>query len=96
MLKNVAKSENINIDEESLKLIYQKSEGSARDAFSIFEQVICLNNNNITILDTENALGIVSKIVHEKFLNLIIQEEKENIIKLIDELWIMVCKLINF
>lgn len=88
MLKNVAKSENINIDEESLKLIYQKSEGSARDAFSIFEQVISSsNNNNITILDTENALGIVSKIVHEKFLNLIIQEEKENIIKLIDELW---------
>lgn len=40
MLKSVAEKENIKIDEESLNLIYQKSEGSARDSFSIFEQVI--------------------------------------------------------
>jgi len=40
LLQNVAQKENIKIDDASLDLIYRKSEGSARDSFSIFEQVV--------------------------------------------------------
>lgn len=39
MLENVAKLEKISIDENSLKLIYQKSEGSARDAFQYLSKL---------------------------------------------------------
>jgi len=40
LLRGVAEKENIDIDDGSLELVYRKSEGSARDSFSIFEQVI--------------------------------------------------------
>lgn len=50
MLSSVCKKENINIDEQSLQLIYEKSSGSARDSFSILEQLISsLYNEKIDI-----------------------------------------------
>lgn len=89
MLKNVAQKENIVIDEESLELVFQKSEGSARDAFSIFEQLISnyYGENKINLKMTEKALGFVSKLVYEKFLNLLENENKKEIIDFIDNLW---------
>lgn len=47
LLKKIAEKENISIDDESLELIYRKSEGSARDSFSIFEQVISKDRKSV-------------------------------------------------
>lgn len=89
MLKSVAEKENIKIDEESLNLIYQKSEGSARDSFSIFEQVTSnyYHLDEITLELTEKALGLVSSMIHKEFLENIKEAKKEKIIEQIDELW---------
>lgn len=89
MLTNVAEKENIKIDKDSLDLIYQKSEGSARDSFSIFEQVISnyYHLDEITLELTEKALGLVSSIIHKEFLENITEEKKEKIIEQIDDLW---------
>ncbi|CAM3078726.1 DNA polymerase III subunit gamma/tau [Streptobacillus felis] len=90
MLRKVSETEKINIDDESLKLIYSKSEGSARDSFSIYEQVISnyYNEDKITIELTEKALGVVSQVVHKKFLSLILNKEKNDLISFIDNLWV--------
>lgn len=88
LLKNVAIKENVNIDDESLDLIYRKSEGSARDSFSIFEQVISnFNGEEINIEKTRKALGIVSNVILEQFLQLVKEENKEKLIKFMDKLW---------
>ena len=88
LLKNVAEKENIVIDDESLDLIYRKSEGSARDSFSIFEQVVSnFNNENIDISKTQSALGVVPDIILEEFLNLIKNGDKEKLIEFIDKIW---------
>lgn len=88
MLKHVAEQEKIDIDDDSLELIYQKSGGSARDSFSIFEQVVSnYINDTITVELTEKVLGIVPKIIHNSFLELIEKKDKEEIINLIDKLW---------
>ena len=69
MLMDVAKKENINIDKESLELIYRKSEGSARDSFSIFEQVISnYSKEDIDCKKTQEALGIIPDEILEKLL----------------------------
>ncbi|WP_156299521.1 DNA polymerase III subunit gamma/tau [Streptobacillus canis] len=89
MLTQVAQKENINIDTESLELIYSKSEGSARDSFSIFEQVASnyYNEDKITVELTEKALGVVSKIFHQNFTKLLLNNKKEELIIFIDKLW---------
>lgn len=88
LLKGVAEKENINIDEESLELIYRKSEGSARDSFSIFEQVISnFEGEKIDISKTQKALGVVPDIVLNEFLELILSSDKIQLLEFIDKIW---------
>ena len=88
LLKKIAEKENISIDGESLELIYRKSEGSARDSFSIFEQVISnFSGENITVDKAQKALGIVPDIVLERFLKLILEQNKSELVYFIDEIW---------
>lgn len=88
LLKSVAKKENIDIDEESLELIYRKSEGSARDSFSIFEQVISnFEGEKIDISKTQKALGVVPDIVLNQFLELILFSDKIQLLEFIDKIW---------
>lgn len=88
LLKGVAEKENIDIDEESLELIYRKSEGSARDSFSIFEQVISnFEGEKIDISKTQKALGVVPDIVLNEFLKLILSSDKIQLLEFIDKIW---------
>lgn len=88
LLKNVAEKENISITDESLELIYKKSEGSARDSFSIFEQVISnFSGEEITLEKTQSALGVVPEIVLSEFLELVQKADKEKLIDFIDRIW---------
>ena len=88
LLQNVAQKENIKIDDASLDLIYRKSEGSARDSFSIFEQVVSnFNNEEINLEKTQKALGVVPDMILEEFLNLIKKSDKERLVDFIDKIW---------
>lgn len=88
LLENVTSNENVNIDRESLELIYRKSEGSARDSFSILEQVISnFSGEEITIEKTQKALGVVPDVLLEKFLNLILNSDRKELLDFIDEIW---------
>ena len=88
LLKSVTERENIDIDEESLELIYRKSEGSARDSFSIFEQVVSnFEGEKIDISKTQKALGVVPDIVLNQFLELISSSDKIQLLEFIDKIW---------
>ena len=88
LLMEVAKKENIQIDNESLDLIYRKSEGSARDSFSIFEQVVSnFNGEEIDITKTQKALGIIPNEILKEFLMLIQKNSKTELINFIDKMW---------
>ena len=88
LLKSVAEKENIDIDEESLELIYRKSEGSARDSFSIFEQVVSnFEGEKIDISKIQKALGVVPDIVLNQFLELISFSDKIQLLEFIDKIW---------
>ncbi|SMO39034.1 DNA polymerase III, subunit gamma and tau [Saccharicrinis carchari] len=58
-LKYVAKSENIEVEEEGLSVIAQKADGAMRDALSIFDQIVAFSGKRITyqqIIDNLNVL----------------------------------------
>ena len=88
MLRMVAEKENIKIDDESLKLIYRKSEGSARDSFSIFEQVASnFSGEEINIEKTQTALGVIPDKLLNEFLLVISAGDKAAGIDFVDKLW---------
>lgn len=88
MLKYCARNENIDIDDESLKLVYRKSTGSARDSLSILEQLkTTYTNKNIGIRETQIALGMIPSDYFIKFNELIKSKSKDEILSFIDNIY---------
>ncbi|WP_068267684.1 DNA polymerase III subunit gamma/tau [Caviibacter abscessus] len=88
MLSYCVSSENININNESLELVYLKSGGSARDSFSILEKLISTYiDEDITLEKTQNALGIIPITYLEKFYNILLENNKQEAFNFIDVLY---------
>jgi DNA polymerase-3 subunit gamma/tau len=58
-LKQIAKKESIDFEEDALHMIAQKSDGSMRDALSIFDQVVSFSGEKITYKDVIGNLHIL-------------------------------------
>lgn len=88
MMRNCVEKEDIKIDDDSLKLIFKKSGGSARDAFSILEQISSTNfGEDITEELVKKTLGMVPREYFVKFNEYLKNEQKEELIKFIDEMY---------
>ena len=84
----IAKSEGVEIDDASLKLIYEKSGGSMRDAISIFEKLISsCYGEEITLDKTEKILGVIPEKKLAEFLEIISKNDLVNGINFLDDLW---------
>lgn len=57
-LKKVAQQENIDIDDDALKLIVRRGGGSYRDSMSLLDQVATLSEGKITEAILSSALGL--------------------------------------
>lgn len=58
-LKYVAEKEGVNIDENALNIVAQKSDGGMRDALSIFDQLVSFCGDNITYQDVISNLNVL-------------------------------------
>ena len=58
-LKKISEETAIKIDEEALKIIARKSEGSLRDAESLLQQIRCYENEIISETLVQSLLGII-------------------------------------
>lgn len=89
LLKEVSIKENVKIDDESLYLIYEKSEGSVRDAYTIYEKLVdSLYNENITSELTEKILGFIPSKKLNEFLNEILKKDISSLLNFSDNLWL--------
>lgn len=88
MMRNCVEKEDIKIDDDSLKLIFKKSGGSARDAFSILEQISSTNfGEDITEELVKKTLGMVPREYFVKFNEYLKNEQKEELVKFVDEMY---------
>ncbi|WP_288862356.1 DNA polymerase III subunit gamma/tau [uncultured Sneathia sp.] len=88
MMRNCVEKENIKIDDNSLRLIFKKSGGSARDAFSILEQISSTNfGEDITEELVKKTLGMVPREYFVKFNEYLKNEQKEELVKFVDEMY---------
>lgn len=87
-LSEICKNENVEIDEGSLKLIYESSGGSMRDAISILERVIItFLNEKIDEEKCGKVIGVTSKSLLKNFLNIIKENRVSEGTEFVDKLW---------
>lgn len=89
-LAQIAKKENINVDENVLKAIALNAEGSMRDAESNLAKIFTLSEGkkHITLEDTKHILGIVDEHLVMKFFDIAVKKDKDalfNFIKTLEE-----------
>lgn len=80
-LKEVAKKEGVQYDEQALAVIAEKADGGMRDALSIFDQAVSFCQGNITyqkviedlnVLDSENYFQIIDLAVENKVADIMV------------------------
>ena len=92
LLKDIAKNENLKFEEEALKIIALKSEGSARDATVILDQASSYIHNidQNDIIDSKSInkmLGLVQTSTILRLIKLIIAGNPGEAIKLLEEIY---------
>lgn len=60
-LTYIAKEQNVDIDEDALRIIANRAEGGMRDAESLLDQIIAFHDGKVTGESVADVLGIVSK-----------------------------------
>ncbi len=86
-LAGLCKSEEIDIDDESLRLIANKGDGSMRDSESILDQLIAFAGKNIKAEDTANLLGIIGQDLFFKMTDLIKATDVQGGIELVQQIF---------
>lgn len=101
LLNKITKEENINIDQDALKIIAHKSYGSAREAVMILDQAVnfCMlqSKNHIITKDMINQiLGLVGIDIIIQFLQYILDSNAEVAIELVQSIYYKSIDLSNF
>lgn len=69
-IKYICKEENIEIEEDAIKLIAKVSDGGLRDSISLLDQLIAYTEDKITVKDVNDVYGVISK---EEICNLLLK-----------------------
>lgn len=85
-LKNVAKDEGINIDDESLHVIAKKADGALRDALGLMDQAIAFCGSDIQHDELLRALNVVSTERMFDFMDAVEARDASRGLDLINEL----------
>ena len=85
-LKKVAKSDNINIDEESLFLIAKLGDGALRDALGILDLAISYCGENITFSELKKFLNLPEKDVFFTISDCIYKGDTKTILEFVSDL----------
>ena len=82
VIKNIAKKDNFEIDDEALKIIINVSGGSMRDALSLLDQAISATSSKITAEYIRNLIGLLPKEIISQTINCIAKNDVDSIIKI--------------
>ena len=85
-LQYVAKSENVEAEEEALRVIAAKADGALRDALSIFDQIVSFSGGNITYKQTIENLNVLDVNNYFNMVNHLFSENQSAALLLFDEI----------
>ncbi len=85
-LGEIAAREHVKIDEDALRLIARKGEGSLRDAQSMFDQVVSLCGHDITLSSIVEALNLLDQEIFFRVTDLVLAKDTKGGLTLVEEL----------
>ncbi len=85
-LAQIAKEEGLSLETDALSLIARKGDGSLRDAQSLFDQVIALCGNEVTLVRMQEALNIADTEVYFRVTDLMEKQDAHGGLMLVDDL----------
>ncbi|MCK4529164.1 DNA polymerase III subunit gamma/tau [candidate division WOR-3 bacterium] len=83
-LKTLVKLESVEADEDALRLVAGRAEGSIRDAEGMLDQLISYADGRISIDDVKEVFGFISDEVYEKLFEGISKRDEKSIIECIE------------
>ncbi len=87
-LKEILVGEGREAGDDTLELVYEKSEGCMRDAISILEKLISsCYGEDITIEKAQEVLGVIPSHIMDEFIDILKNSELERGMKFLDDLW---------
>jgi DNA polymerase-3 subunit gamma/tau len=85
-LKEIAKEERLDIDEDVFLYIAKTSDGSMRDAESVLDQVSSFSKQKVQLKDVVESLGLIEQEILFRCTDIIIARDAKSGIHLIDEI----------
>ena len=82
----VAKSENVEAEEEALHVIAQKADGAMRDALSFFDQLVSFAGNKLTYETVTEHLNILDHAYYFKVLDQVLARDTAGLLLTINEI----------
>ncbi|MDD4141434.1 MAG: DNA polymerase III subunit gamma/tau [Bacteroidales bacterium] len=83
----VAESENITAEEQALHTIAQKSDGSMRDALSLFDQLVSFSGEYLTYKNVIDNLNILDNDYFFKIVDYILANDAKDVLLTINEIF---------
>ncbi len=85
-LQEIAKKESVEIDDESLHLIAQKSDGALRDALSIFDKIASAAQGKVSYKETVENLNVLDHDHYFKFVDHFLKEDISAVLNAYNEI----------
>ncbi len=85
-LIHVLEQMNVQYEEEAIDLIIQNSDGALRDALSMLDKCIDLNDNSLTVANVTESMGLIMDDVLFEFCDALIHREVNRVFNVINEL----------
>lgn len=85
-LEKIARAENINVDKEVLFAIARSSDGSLRDAESIFDQLVSFSKGKVSLEDVNSVFGLIAQDVLFDITDRIIKKDSKGALGLLNKI----------
>lgn len=85
-LKNVAKNEGIEADDDALAVIAEKADGGMRDALSIFDQVTSFTGGHVTYVLTIRNLNVIDSDHYFRMTDLLLENRIPDSLMLLNDI----------
>jgi DNA polymerase-3 subunit gamma/tau len=85
-LREVARAEGIQVDDDALTLIARGADGGMRDALSVLDQCLSFGDGTLTVKSVRSILGLVDDELYGQVLAMVAERKPEAVFPLIERL----------